>query len=59
LLWTVAAAVAFFKEVGLEVEGESQVEGRSVDRLIALDGVRADEDIDDVVARLRAHGAFV
>src|SRR6185369_3589364 len=97
-----AAAVAFFKELGLELEGEARVEGRSVDRLIALDGVLSDiammrtpdghgrveltkfrrptadraepnnappntlgirrimfavEDIDDVVARLRAHGA--
>jgi catechol 2,3-dioxygenase-like lactoylglutathione lyase family enzyme len=97
-----APAVAFFKELGLELEGEAQVEGRSVDRLIGLDGVRADiammrtpdghgrleltkfhsppavsagpnnappntlgirrimfavDDIDDVVARLRAHGA--
>ncbi len=97
-----AAAVAFFKELGLELEGEAQVEGPSVDRLVALDGVRcdiammrtpdghgrvelmkfrsptadsaepnnappnalgirrikfADEDIDDVVDRLRAHGA--
>ena len=96
-----AAAVAFFKELGLELEGEAQVEGRSVDRLIGLDGVRSNiammrtpdghgrveltkfrrptadsaepnhappntlgirrimfavEDIDDVVARLRAHG---
>jgi len=94
-----AAAVAFFKELGLELEGEAQVEGRSVDRLIGLDGVLSDiammrtpdghgrveltkfrrptadsaepnnappntlgirrimfavEDIDDVVARLRA-----
>ena len=30
---------AFFKELGLELEGEAQVEGRSVDRLIGLDGV--------------------
>ena len=97
-----AAAVAFFKELGLELEGEAQVEGRSVDRLIGLDGrsirhrhdpdpdghgrveltkfrkptadsaepnnappntlgirriMFAVEDIDDVVARLRAHGA--
>ena len=97
-----AAAVAFFKELGLELEGEAQVEGRSVDRLIGLDGVLSDiammrtpdghgrveltkfrrptadraepndappntlgirrimfavEDINDVVARLRAHGA--
>ena len=97
-----AAAVAFFKELGLELEGEAQVEGRSVDRLIGLDGVRADiammrtpdghggieltkfhtppavraepesapantlgirrlmfavVDLDDVVGRLRSHGA--
>ena len=95
-------AVAFFKELGLDLEGEAQVEGRSVDCLVGLDGVRADiammrtpdghgrleltkfhsppavsaepnnappntlgirrimfavDDIDDVVARLRAHGA--
>ena len=37
-----AAAVAFFKELGLELEGEAQVEGRSVDRLIGLDGVLSD-----------------
>jgi catechol 2,3-dioxygenase-like lactoylglutathione lyase family enzyme len=37
-----AAAVAFFRELGLELEGEAQVEGPSVDRLIALDGVRCD-----------------
>ena len=97
-----AAAVAFFVEVGLELEGETPVEGRSVDRLVGLDGVRVDiammrtpdrhsrveltkfhrpaavsaepknapantlgirrimfavDDIDDVVSRLRAHGA--
>jgi catechol 2,3-dioxygenase-like lactoylglutathione lyase family enzyme len=97
-----AAAVAFFKELGLELEGEAQVQGRSMDRLIGLDGVLSSiammrtpdghgrveltkfrrptadsvepnnappntlgigrimfavEDIDDVVARLRAHGA--
>jgi catechol 2,3-dioxygenase-like lactoylglutathione lyase family enzyme len=95
-----AAAIAFFKELGMELEGQAPVEGPSVDRLIALDGVRADiammrmpdgqgrieltkfrnpaavsaepndpntlgirrimfavDDIDDVVARLLAHGA--
>ena len=95
------AAVAFFKELGLELEGEARVEGPTVDRLVALDGVQCDiammrtpdggrvelmkfqspaaesaephnappnalgirrimfavEDIDDVLARLRAHGA--
>ena len=35
------AAKAFFAELGLELEGETVVEGQSVDRLIGLDGVRA------------------
>ena len=97
-----AAAIAFFVELGLEVEGEMPVEGRWVDRVVGLDDVRVDiammrtpdghgrleltkfhtptaisagpknappntlgirrimfavEDIDDVVARLRVHGA--
>jgi catechol 2,3-dioxygenase-like lactoylglutathione lyase family enzyme len=97
-----AAAIAFFVELGLEVEGEMPVEGRWVDRVVGLDGVRVDiammripdapgrlelakyhypqaitpepaitpantlglhrimfavDDIEDVVARLRAHGA--
>lgn len=95
------AAIAFFVDLGLELEGRATVEGRSVDRLVALDGVRADiamvrtpdghgrleltryhnppavradpnapvntlgirrimfavEDIEGVLARLRAHGA--
>ena len=37
-----AAAVAFFKELGLEVEGETTVEGPWVDRILGLDGVRSD-----------------
>ena len=97
-----AAAVAFFIELGLELEGKTQVEGRWADRVAGLDGVRVDvammrtpdghsrlelmkfqkptavraepknaqantlgirrimfavEDIDDVLARLHAHGA--
>jgi len=36
------AAIAFFVELGLELEGETTVEGRSVDRLVGLDGVRSD-----------------
>ena len=96
-----AAAIAFFLELGLELEGETSVEGGSVDRIVGLDGVRADvailrtpdghgklelakfhtptaasaepnapantpgirhilfavEDIEDVLARLQAHGA--
>jgi catechol 2,3-dioxygenase-like lactoylglutathione lyase family enzyme len=95
------AAVAFFVELGLELEGEAAIEGRWVDRVAGLDGVRVDiammrnpdghgrieltkfhtptavsaepnapantlglrsimfavDDIEDVVARLRAHGA--
>ena len=37
-----AAAVAFFVELGLEPEGEATVEGEWVDRLVGLEGVRAD-----------------
>lgn len=96
------AARAFFAELGMELEGETTVEGPWVDRVVGLNGVRADitmmrtpdghgrveltkfhtptpvraepesapantlglrrimfavEDIDDVVARLRGHGA--
>ena len=98
----IKAAIAFFAELGLELEGETTVEGQAVDRLVGLDGVRANiasmrtpdghgrieldkfhaptavraepedapvnalgirrimfavEDIDDVLARLRTHGA--
>ena len=96
------AAKAFFAELGMELEGETTVEGRWADLTVGLDGVRADiammsapdgggrvelsrfhtppavraepedapanalgirrimfavEDVDDVVARLRGHGA--
>jgi catechol 2,3-dioxygenase-like lactoylglutathione lyase family enzyme len=96
------AATAFFIELGMELEGETQVEGPSVDSTVGLKDVRADitmlrtpdghgrvelsrfhtppavrlepesapsnalgirrimfavDDIDDVVARLRRHGA--
>jgi catechol 2,3-dioxygenase-like lactoylglutathione lyase family enzyme len=94
-------AVAFFLEIGLELEGEAPVEGDVVDRVVGLEGVRAQiamlrtpdghggleltkfhspptdganqrapanaagirhvafavDDIDDVLARLRARGA--
>jgi catechol 2,3-dioxygenase-like lactoylglutathione lyase family enzyme len=98
------AVKAFFAELGMEVEGETQVEGPWVDSTVGLEGVRADiamlrtpdghgrvelsrfhapppvrsqpenapantlglrrimfavDDIDDVVARLRNHGAEV
>jgi catechol 2,3-dioxygenase-like lactoylglutathione lyase family enzyme len=36
------AAIAFFVELGLELEGETTVEGDSVDRIVGLDGVRSD-----------------
>ena len=95
------AVIAFFVELGLELEGETTVEGLWVDRIVGLDGVRSDiammrtpdghsrleltkfhtppattaepnapvntlgirrimfavEDIEDVLARLQAHGA--
>ena len=96
------AVKAFFAELGMEMEGETTVEGPSVDRLIGLQNVRATlalmrtpdghgrieldkfhtpeairtgpenapvntlgirrimfavDDIDEAVARLRAHGA--
>ncbi len=96
------AATAFFAELGMELEGEAPVEGGWVDRVVGLDGVRADivmmrtpdghgrveltkfhtpsaissepqnapantlgirrimfavDDIEDVIARLRTHGA--
>src|SRR6476659_4095638 len=35
------AAKAFFVELGMELEGETTVEGDSVDRLIGLQNVRA------------------
>jgi catechol 2,3-dioxygenase-like lactoylglutathione lyase family enzyme len=36
------AAKAFFTELGMELEGETQVEGPWVDTVIGLEGVRAD-----------------
>jgi catechol 2,3-dioxygenase-like lactoylglutathione lyase family enzyme len=94
-----AAAVAFFVELGMEVEVQASVEGEWVDRVVGLDDVQVDiamvrtpdghsrleltkfrnpaavggeappnalglrrlmfavDDIEDVIARLRAHGA--
>jgi catechol 2,3-dioxygenase-like lactoylglutathione lyase family enzyme len=37
-----AAAIEFFVELGLVVQGEWSVEGRWVDRIVGLDAVRAD-----------------
>jgi catechol 2,3-dioxygenase-like lactoylglutathione lyase family enzyme len=36
------AATAFFAELGMEVEGRATVEGSWADRVVGLDGVRAD-----------------
>jgi catechol 2,3-dioxygenase-like lactoylglutathione lyase family enzyme len=36
------AAIAFFVELGMELEGEAPVEGRWVDRVVGLDDVRVD-----------------
>ena len=44
------AAIGFFVELGLELEGEAPVEGRWADRVVGLDGVRVD------VAMLRTPG---
>jgi|SRR3954447_9530877 catechol 2,3-dioxygenase-like lactoylglutathione lyase family enzyme len=37
-----AAAMAFFAELGLDLEGEATLEGDTVDRLCGLDGVHTD-----------------
>jgi catechol 2,3-dioxygenase-like lactoylglutathione lyase family enzyme len=37
-----AAATAFFVELGLELQGEGRVEGGWVDRVVGLEGVRAE-----------------
>lgn len=37
-----AAAKAFFIELGLELEGEAAIEGSAVDRLNGIEGVRSD-----------------
>lgn len=36
------AAIAFFVELGLKLQGEGSVEGDWVDRIVGLDGVRSD-----------------
>jgi catechol 2,3-dioxygenase-like lactoylglutathione lyase family enzyme len=35
------AAVAFFTELGMELEGKAQIEGLFADRTVGLDGVRS------------------
>ncbi|QES40330.1 glyoxalase [Streptomyces venezuelae] len=36
------AAIAFFGEIGMELEGRTQIEGLYADRIVGLDGVRTD-----------------
>jgi catechol 2,3-dioxygenase-like lactoylglutathione lyase family enzyme len=36
------AAVAFFAELGLEVEGRAQIEGRFADLAVGIDGLRSE-----------------
>jgi catechol 2,3-dioxygenase-like lactoylglutathione lyase family enzyme len=36
------AAVAFFTELGMELEGKAQIEGLVADRTVGLDGVKSD-----------------
>ena len=36
------AAIAFFLELGMELEGQAPIEGPEVDRLNALEGIRVD-----------------
>lgn len=37
-----AAAIEFFVQLGLELQGEAPVEGRWVDRVVGLEGVQAE-----------------
>ena len=37
-----AAAMAFFAELGMELEGTAQIAGRWADRTVGLDGIRSD-----------------
>jgi catechol 2,3-dioxygenase-like lactoylglutathione lyase family enzyme len=36
------AAIAFFTELGMKLEGQAQIEGLWADRTVGLDGVRSD-----------------
>lgn len=38
----IEAAVAFFVELGMELEGEAQIEGPWADRTVGLEGIRCD-----------------
>lgn len=41
----IEAAIAFFVELGMELEGRTTVEGRWVERVIGLDDVRAEIEL--------------
>src|SRR5918995_1045183 len=54
------ATIAFFRELGLELEGRAMVEGEWAGRVTGLGDQRvmiAVDDIDETLARLRKHGA--
>ena len=51
------AAKAFFVELGMELEGETTVDGPSVDRLIGLQNVRATIALDAYSGRSRTDRA--
>ena len=42
VVYDLAAAIEFFVQLGLELQGQRSVEGRWVDRVVGLEGVRAD-----------------
>ena len=51
-----AAATAFFVELGLKLQGEGPVEGGWVDRVVGLEGVRAEIAMVDIRAALCPRG---
>jgi catechol 2,3-dioxygenase-like lactoylglutathione lyase family enzyme len=51
-----AAATAFFVELGLKLQGEGPVEGGWVDRVVGLEGVRAKIAMMETPARIRTAG---
>jgi catechol 2,3-dioxygenase-like lactoylglutathione lyase family enzyme len=52
----VEAAIAFFVELGMELEGEAPIEGCWVDRVVGLDGVRVDRQCGDPASSPRLSG---
>ena len=49
-----AAATAFFVELGLKLQGEGQVEGGWVDRVVGLEGVRVEYAMVETPGRPRS-----